>query len=263
MGKRISKDEVYDNRFYRIPKAFFKVDKYKDMSLAAKITYGFLDDRRELSLKNNWVDDENNIYLIFTRNELGEMLCLSNKTVVKAFKELRDMELIEEVRQGVNKPNLIYVCHLDLEGIENTWKCKNYISGSVENTLQEVKNLHPNDTEYSEPDFNDIYNGTSGADKFSSLCPKILSRYKKAYKKHIGKYHPPLSSKQVANINYYITEIINDDDTILLTDWQKMIDKHFNTDYKGKTDYNANHFFTPGVLKNRYYEVVYRKSDIV
>ena len=146
MGNRIKKSEAYENRFYRLPKGFFKLEKYRKMSLEAKVLYGFLDDRRELSLKNNWVDAEDSIYLIFTRAEVQEMLCLGNKTVIKAFKELRDYGLIEEIRQGLNKPNLIYVCHLDLsektektlentektlENIEESRTCKNYTSRSV------------------------------------------------------------------------------------------------------------------------------------
>ena len=115
MGNRIKKSEVYDNRFYRMPKALFVLEKYKKLSLAAKVLYGILDDRRELSLKNEWIDKDNNIYLIFSRKAIEELLCLSNKPVISAFKELNTYGLIEEVKQGLNKPNIIYVCHIDLE----------------------------------------------------------------------------------------------------------------------------------------------------
>ena len=37
------------------------------------------------------------------------MLNLSDKTVTKAFKQLRDCGLIKERKQGLSKPNLIYV----------------------------------------------------------------------------------------------------------------------------------------------------------
>ena len=114
MGNRIKASEVYDNRFYRIPKSLFKVEKYKKMSLTAKVLYGLLDDRRELSLKNKWIDEEDNIYLIFTRAEIQEILCLSDRPVTSAFKELNTYGLIEEIKQGLTKPNIIYVCHIDL-----------------------------------------------------------------------------------------------------------------------------------------------------
>jgi len=43
------------------------------------------------------------------------MTCLSNVQVTNAIKELNKYGLIEEVKQGLNKPNIIYVCHIDLE----------------------------------------------------------------------------------------------------------------------------------------------------
>jgi len=49
---------------------FFKSNKYKNLSLEARILYGFLDDRRELSLMNNWIGKNGDIYLKFTRRKL-------------------------------------------------------------------------------------------------------------------------------------------------------------------------------------------------
>ena len=147
MGKRIKKSEVYENRFYRIPKAFFKTEKYKTLSIYAKVIYGFLDDRRELSLKNNWVDSDDNIYLIFTRKEIQEMLCLSDKPVTNAFKELNEYELIEEVIQGLNKPNLIYVCHIDYENIEEMRIRNISESRIVDSVSQESEKLRSIDTD--------------------------------------------------------------------------------------------------------------------
>ena len=158
MGNRIKRSEVYENRFYRIPKAFFITDKYKGLSLYAKVIYGFLDDRRELSLKNNWVDDDDNIYLIFTRKEIQEMLCLSNVPVTNAFKELNHYGLIEEVIQGLNKPNLIYVCHIDFENIENMRIHNINESRNVDTMSQESLNVGSNDTESSKTNIIDTKN---------------------------------------------------------------------------------------------------------
>lgn len=155
MGKRIKRSEVYENRFYRIPKAFFKTEKYKTLSLYAKVIYGFLDDRRELSLKNNWVDSDDNIYLIFTREEIQEMLCLSNVPVTNAFKELNKFGLIEEVIQGLNKPNLIYVCHIDFENIENMRIHIINESRNADTMNQESLNVGCIDTEFNKTNLND------------------------------------------------------------------------------------------------------------
>lgn len=63
-------------------------------------------DRMSLSAKNNWCDEDGNIYLIFTRKEVQEKLNLCDRTVTKAFKQLSSAKLIYEKRQGANKPNL-------------------------------------------------------------------------------------------------------------------------------------------------------------
>lgn len=109
----------------------------------------------ELSRTNGWYDESKNIFLIFTREECQNKLNLSNKTVIKAFKELNAVELIKEVRQGLGKPNLIYVGKMKKETNKlQLQKCKNYTSASEKNTLHEVEDLHPintyiNNTEYN------------------------------------------------------------------------------------------------------------------
>ena len=57
-----------------------------------------------LSIKNNWIDKETgNIYLIFTRKKIQELLHLSDKTVTIAFKELKACELIYEKKTAMFK----------------------------------------------------------------------------------------------------------------------------------------------------------------
>ncbi len=45
--------------FYRIPKALFTNECFKDLSSDAKILYGLMLDRMSLSIKNQWFDEEN------------------------------------------------------------------------------------------------------------------------------------------------------------------------------------------------------------
>lgn len=54
--------------YYQIPQELFINPIYKDkLNLDSKLLYGFLLDRLYLSLKNNLCDENNNVYLIFTR----------------------------------------------------------------------------------------------------------------------------------------------------------------------------------------------------
>ena len=49
------------------------------MSAEAKIMYALLKDRFELSIQNEWVDKNNNIYFIFSNKHLCEYLGYANK----------------------------------------------------------------------------------------------------------------------------------------------------------------------------------------
>ena len=103
-------NEILENSYYQIPQELFINKLYKEkLNSDSKILYAFLLDRLSLSQKNHWFDELNRVYLIFTRGEVQEKLCLSEKTVTKAFKQLTDTNLIAEKRQGLGKPNLIYV----------------------------------------------------------------------------------------------------------------------------------------------------------
>ena len=140
-------NETLENKFYQIPQELFVNSLYKDkLNSDSKILYAFLIDRLSLSQKNNWKDSENNVYLIFTRQEVQEKLGLSEKNVIKAFKQLSDVKLIADKKQGLGKPNLIYVgkiIHEENPEQENLQlqNCKNYRSGTVNITGQELKNL--------------------------------------------------------------------------------------------------------------------------
>ena len=57
--------------FYRIPKLLFTHPSFKGMSTEAKTLYGILLDRMNLSAKNNWIDEEGRVYIIFNDNILA------------------------------------------------------------------------------------------------------------------------------------------------------------------------------------------------
>lgn len=149
-------NETLENSYYQIPQELFVNNLYKTkLNLDSKILYAFLLDRLSLSQKNHWFDELNRVYLIFTREEVQDKLCLSEKTVTKAFKQLTDTNLIAEKRQGLGKPNLIYVGKIQHEEIitnieqENlqVLNSKNYGSREVKNTILDVEKfptINPN-----------------------------------------------------------------------------------------------------------------------
>lgn len=149
-------NEILENSYYQIPQELFINKLYKEkLNSDSKILYAFLLDRLSLSQKNHWFDELNRVYLIFTREEVQDKLCLSEKTVTKAFKQLTDTNLIAEKRQGLGKPNLIYVGKIQHEKIitnieqENlqVLNSKNYGSREVKNTILDAEKfptINPN-----------------------------------------------------------------------------------------------------------------------
>ena len=95
---------------YRIPKALFTDTQFKDLSTDAKVLYGILLDRMSLSLKNQWLDAQNKVYIIFTVEEIMDALNCANQKATRLMVELeKQAGLIERKRQGLGRPNLIYV----------------------------------------------------------------------------------------------------------------------------------------------------------
>lgn len=96
--------------FYRIPKALFTEPNFRELSTDAKVLYGILLDRMSLSLKNQWLDAQNKVYIIFTVEEIMDALNCANQKAMRLMVELeKQVGLIERKRQGLGRPNLIYV----------------------------------------------------------------------------------------------------------------------------------------------------------
>ena len=142
--------------FVRIPKLLFKEERLKRLSSDSKILYGLLLDRMSLSAKNGWQDDDGRVYIIYTIDEVQDDLGCANKKAVNILAELEDIGLIEKKRQGLTKPNLIYVKNFSSEVLkEHFQKCQNDTSGNVELTGQEVSKGRTNNTDNNNTDFSD------------------------------------------------------------------------------------------------------------
>ena len=106
--------------FYRIPKLLITSDLFWNISADAKLLYGILLDRMNLSAKNGWLDEKGRVYIIYTLEETMAALNCGNQKATKLFNELeKKCGLIERKRQGLGKPNLIYVKNF-ITGIETS-----------------------------------------------------------------------------------------------------------------------------------------------
>ena len=157
--------------FVRIPKLLFKEERLKRLSSDSKILYGLLLDRMSLSAKNGWQDDDGRVYIIYTIDEVQDDLGCANKKAVNILAELEDIGLIEKKRQGLTKPNLIYVKNFSSEVLkEHFQKCQNDTSGNVELTGQEVSKGRTNNTDNNNTDFSDTDSIPFHSDRIRLYC---------------------------------------------------------------------------------------------
>lgn len=143
--------------FYRIPKVLFSKDKFWSVSADAKLLYGILLDRMNLSAKNGWLDEAGRVYIIFTIEEIKESLGCAEKKAVKLLDELeKKAELIERKRQGLGKPNLIYVKNFISGSVERQFlNCQNDNSAIFQNTIQDLSKVQGNNTDIKNTDLSD------------------------------------------------------------------------------------------------------------
>ncbi|MDW4419269.1 replication initiator protein A [Staphylococcus saprophyticus] len=177
--------EIQKEKFYQLPKVFFTNPKYVNLSNDAKITWSILRDRLDLSIKNNWVDKNGDIFFIYTNEKLKSILNISSPNKLsKIKKELTQADLFNQIRVGLNKPNKLYIKkpevteadvyyisqqENDIEQRNNTDVSNSYVQKYDNDTSRNINLIHHdiskeytndtdlNNTDYIETENNDTY----------------------------------------------------------------------------------------------------------
>ena len=141
--------------FLQVPKLLLTEKRYHDLSGDAKILYSLMLDRMELSRKNGWYDERGHPFIYFTLEDVKEGLGIGHTKATSLLADLERAGLILRVRQGLGKPNRIYVGRFypdeSLAVIQITGK---RTSELPENGHPEVRNPDTNYTEYKKTDKN-------------------------------------------------------------------------------------------------------------
>lgn len=130
--------------FIRVPKVLF-TDKehFGSLSNEAKLMYGLLLERMSLSRKNNWIDDENRVYIIFLIEEIEEIMDVCHDKALNILKELDDVNgigLVKKKRRGLGLPSILYVKNFIINESDSLRNEKQDNTDNSEHTSRSLKN---------------------------------------------------------------------------------------------------------------------------
>lgn len=180
--------DIIKSEFYQFQAVLLDSDDYSNLSNDARVLYAVLQKRLHLSMENGWLDQNGRTFFYYSREELAEKIRVSLPTCRKAVKQLIDTELLHEVRQGLCKPNRLYLLKPKVYRIEEIapdqfttgdypdYQSQPLDSGDIqsEDSLQsgqkkffsqESKNLSPKQTDQSYTEYSSL--------SPSSVPPKV------------------------------------------------------------------------------------------
>lgn len=193
--------------FYKVPKIFWLGELYKDMSLEAKIAYGILEDRKSVSMKNQWYDEKNKIYFIYTLDDFQRELGVARATANRIKQELIDYQLLEQVKQGLGKPARLYLFNpVATENDENKYRLR-YITEQENIKTQEKEEGTETPSKEKETEFTNSKPKKTTTEIPSSKIELLdNNNVSPSSKIELLEVHKLNSSKtNVSNNNYYIS----------------------------------------------------------
>lgn len=113
-------DEPDNLCFYRIPKVLFTKACFEEVSTDAKVLYGILLDYASLSRENRWLDEKSRVYIYYSVQRVCAYMGCKKDKAMKLLAELEKFGLIERVKRGQGKSDIIYVKSFEVpEGAED------------------------------------------------------------------------------------------------------------------------------------------------
>ena len=95
--------------FYQVPKSLFRLRRDGKLSVNAFDIYILMLDRHKVSKKNNWIDKEGQVYVLYTYEEISIELNLKRRnSIAEAIKELENLNFIKKKRR-FNQSTIFYI----------------------------------------------------------------------------------------------------------------------------------------------------------
>ena len=140
--------------FLQVPKLLLEEPEFKSLSGDAKLLYSLMLERGYLSRINGWYDERGHPFIFFTIEEVMKSLSIGRSKAIGLLSDLEKSGLILRVRQGLGKPNRIYVGRFySGENPADFRKYENQTSGNVLWKREEMSKGQSNKTERNKTDF--------------------------------------------------------------------------------------------------------------
>ncbi|XVG99715.1 DUF6017 domain-containing protein [Eubacteriales bacterium KG127] len=194
--------------FYMIPQVLFKDEKFAKLSTDAKVLYGLFLNRVSLSKKNHWIDDQGRVYVYYTLENIQEDLHCANQKAMKLLKELESYGLIERIKQGLCKPDKIYVKNFILHQKSLVQSNENHYSGVVKIIGPESRNSLPNNTEINNTECSYTYPFLSEDGKGMDEREQYRNYFNESLEVEFLKKNYPYSQDQIDEILEIILDAV-------------------------------------------------------
>lgn len=95
--------------FIKLPKCLVENECFIELSMDAKLLYAFFLDRVSLSIKKGWIDNQGRVFIYYSIKNICEDLNCGTQKACKLLDELEKVGALERKRQGLGKPNKLYL----------------------------------------------------------------------------------------------------------------------------------------------------------
>ena len=108
-SNRYTPDNFKTNDFFQMPRFLFQGIYKHSLNSNDRLVYMLIYNHFQLSLKNNWTDNDVYVFIYFSEKDLANEACISQRTVLTCIRHLAELDLIESAYQGAMKSNKIYL----------------------------------------------------------------------------------------------------------------------------------------------------------
>ena len=92
-----------------LPKCLVEDECFIELSMDAKLLYAFFLDRVSLSIKNGWIDNQGRVFIYYSIKNICDDLNCGTQKACKLLDELEKVGALEQKRQGLGRPNKLYL----------------------------------------------------------------------------------------------------------------------------------------------------------